>query len=978
MAGQALTFTGKFINKMSAGLKKATKDTSKLDKATARAGKSAKATGKASGALGSGLSGAGLAAGAAAGALLALGVAMRAAIERINEGVKAAAEFETGMARIGTLLGEQASELMPALAISVDELSLAYGKAASDVQGAMFQAISAGVDAAEATAFMEVAAEAAVGGFTDMETAVDGLTSVVNAYGLSSEEARDIANSTFAANKYGKTTFKEIASSIGKVAPIAASLGVTFDELASTIVATTKAGINTKESVTGIRGALTNVIKPTDDARRLAKDLGLEFSTQAIKAKGWHQFLTDIMDATGGNTAALSTLFPNIRGLSTLMAAASQTGLKDMKEALNDMATDATKVADAYVLVANTHEQRMKQIDEKRAESGRKVGEVYKSQAEARARLGEETSSWFDQQLIEINKAAFAVGGFANLAKSALGGSYVVLISGAAKNWLMMKKVIASTGKETHAFVLQNHHLVDQLRDALAAGSDWETEIDRIKAAYAASIGMTVKQAFATGEAAQTLTEEAAAFGTSTEACMEHIGWMKQATDGTWNYTDAALQSVNSSSVQAQSFRDAAGACEDLSVATEDLTEREKRLTAANKRAAATIARYEKEKADAAKSAGNRAKAQAAARAEAAAQKEADRIANEANELVRFKHAIEDAGTALKMLNATTEQQKIDATEAAQAIDDERTVAEFAARGHDELAQAQLRAALMAVRQQVATNATNGVLDDEAEAAKKAAEALQKLGDEKDKASAKAIESAAARVHDAWDTGGVDEFRRSLIELGNVMGLTPAKLSEVAEAMTGFSTETAIQAKVAEVAVKSMVKGMASGAGQAVGAWIKGEANFGEAMAGMTRDTLLGLGQQGLANALMETAKGIAALAGVATAPLAPGHFAAAKAYAAVAAFGFAGGAAIQTGMGGGFGKEKEEDEKAETGGLSSVANAARAGGSRPGQASAGPVIINAHFSGQPLVNKAEIGKAIDDSLRAAEREGMARSRRTY
>jgi hypothetical protein len=60
----------------------------------------------------------------------------------------------------------------------------------------------------------------------------------------------------------------------------------------------------------------------------------------------------------------------------------------------------------------------------------------------------------------------------------------------------------------------------------------------------------------------------------------------------------------------------------------------------------------------------------------------------------------------------------------------------------------------------------------------------------------------------------------------------------------------------------------------------------------MLSDTLASLAQQAIVKGAMETAEGIAALAGVVTAPLAPGHFAAAGAYFGVAALAGIGAAA--------------------------------------------------------------------------------------
>ena len=57
------------------------------------------------------------------------------------------------------------------------------GRSSTDVVPALYQAISAGVPPDNVFAFLEVANQAAIGGVTDLETAVDGLTTSTNAFG---------------------------------------------------------------------------------------------------------------------------------------------------------------------------------------------------------------------------------------------------------------------------------------------------------------------------------------------------------------------------------------------------------------------------------------------------------------------------------------------------------------------------------------------------------------------------------------------------------------------------------------------------------------------------------------------------------------------------------------------------------------------------------------------------------------------------
>ncbi len=75
-----------------------------------------------------------------------------------------------------------------------------------ELNESLYQAISGSVDTAKAVDFLDVAVKAAKGGFTETSTAVDGLTTVLNSYGLEADKATDISNQMLITQNLGKTT----------------------------------------------------------------------------------------------------------------------------------------------------------------------------------------------------------------------------------------------------------------------------------------------------------------------------------------------------------------------------------------------------------------------------------------------------------------------------------------------------------------------------------------------------------------------------------------------------------------------------------------------------------------------------------------------------------------------------------------------------------------------------------------------------
>lgn len=235
---------------------------------------------------------------------------------------KKSAEFSKGMAEVSTLLDD--TKDMGKMTQAVRDLSRAYGSDVNKNAKALYDIISAGAtDSSDAITELTAANKLAIGGVTDVSTAADGLTSILNAYGKSAKDAGDISDALFIAVKQGKTTIPELSQSIGQVAPIAATAGVGIDTLLSSIAALTASGTKTPEAITGIRSAIANIIQPSAQAQKLAKELGIEFDAQALKAKGLQGFLNDVARATGGNIAQMSQLFGSVEGLN---AALSLTG----------------------------------------------------------------------------------------------------------------------------------------------------------------------------------------------------------------------------------------------------------------------------------------------------------------------------------------------------------------------------------------------------------------------------------------------------------------------------------------------------------------------------------------------------------------------------------------------------------------------------------------------------------------------------
>ena len=260
-------------------------------------------------------------------------------------GAKLNSDFTVGLAKVSTLVDTSVVN-MTKMRSELIALSNETGVSVTELTEGTYQAISASVDASKAVDFMRISALGAKAGFTDMTTATDALTTIINAYGMETERASDMMDRLIITQNLGKTTVDEIGKSIGQVIPTAASAGMSIDELLASVASLTASGTQTSAAMTGMKAALSNIIKPTSDAAKVAQSLGLEFTQAHLAQVGWAQFLEEVKTATGGNIETMGKLFGSTEALNTVLSLTGN-GANKFKESLDGMANSTGATNDA-------------------------------------------------------------------------------------------------------------------------------------------------------------------------------------------------------------------------------------------------------------------------------------------------------------------------------------------------------------------------------------------------------------------------------------------------------------------------------------------------------------------------------------------------------------------------------------------------------------------------------------------------------
>lgn len=290
------------------------------------------------------------AAAAAAAAIASMGIAASKAARDARP--LAAALAETLTLLEGT--AAQADELTRASRA----LTRTYGGNSTQQLKAYYQAISAGASSvAEATTILDQANKLAIGGVTDITTAVDGLTTAMNAYAADGLTAAQASDAMFVGMKAGKTTIGELSASLGNVIPLASAAGVSFEELVAGVAALTTQGQSTSVAVTGLRAIIASVLKPTKEASDAADELGLAFNSQALEAQGLQGFLAQVIKKTGGSKDAMAQLFGGVEALNPVLAFAGGAGAT-FAEVLEDMGNKAGATDAAFETMNANMDQR--------------------------------------------------------------------------------------------------------------------------------------------------------------------------------------------------------------------------------------------------------------------------------------------------------------------------------------------------------------------------------------------------------------------------------------------------------------------------------------------------------------------------------------------------------------------------------------------------------------------------------------------
>ena len=298
------------------------------------------------------------------GVLASAGIA--ATLNEIKNGFfdcsEAAAQFETSTAMVATI-ADTSQKSLNSISKEVRSYSNETGEAASDMAEATYQAISASINTADAAAFAGTATKLAVGGFTSATTAVDVLTTAINAYGLAASDATQLSDYLITTQNLGKTSVDQLAQSVGKVIPLASAYNVQMDNLSSAYAVLTANGIATAESGTYLKSML-NELGDTGSgvSEVLLNSTGKTFAQLMEQGYSLGDVMAMLGNAVDGDSTAFNALWNSTEaGIGALSL--FNAGADKYNSVLESMRTSAGATEKAYSTMADTTDKSKQRME---------------------------------------------------------------------------------------------------------------------------------------------------------------------------------------------------------------------------------------------------------------------------------------------------------------------------------------------------------------------------------------------------------------------------------------------------------------------------------------------------------------------------------------------------------------------------------------------------------------------------------------
>ena len=275
----------------------------------------------------------------------------------VNRANKANADMERGLTNLQVIMRASREDVLN----YKDALDESLGRvnnviSTNDALASSYDAASAGyTEAADAMGVMNAGMDLAIAGTSGLDDASDNMAAAQKAvivglkayapqlaqYGDTTAQATKVSEQLYAVIEKGITDVKALAPAFAELAPTAAGAGLSLEEVSLSFAQITAAGIKASQATTGMKAVLSAIGRggPTEEAKKMLAEAGVEFDVAAIKAKGFVGVLQDLQAANLTGFDDLFKLTGSTEAANALLTMLDASGdkLKDVQVTMEAM-----------------------------------------------------------------------------------------------------------------------------------------------------------------------------------------------------------------------------------------------------------------------------------------------------------------------------------------------------------------------------------------------------------------------------------------------------------------------------------------------------------------------------------------------------------------------------------------------------------------------------------------------------------------
>lgn len=188
---------------------------------------------------------------------------------------------------------------------------------------------------------------------SDLKTAVDITTSVLNVFNYQVEQTGQIANTLTYALNTSKLSIEQLGLGIQYAANVSADANIAFEEMVASFGVLSNAGIRSGSTIgTGYRQLINDIKAPSEKLRTRLVELGLSLDDISIKSKGLVGVLKTLRDSGFTSADALETL--EVRAAATFSAMQQGLDTISAQERAMMLSSAATKASETQMSSLNS------------------------------------------------------------------------------------------------------------------------------------------------------------------------------------------------------------------------------------------------------------------------------------------------------------------------------------------------------------------------------------------------------------------------------------------------------------------------------------------------------------------------------------------------------------------------------------------------------------------------------------------------